>query len=196
MIKDVVADESKVGSQTATDDTSAQTDDLDSVLSEIDKEFETAKKTKEEAPVYNDELDAKVNFLVKKETDQSISDAVKQVKSGLNDLDVSVSDKVVKSMLSNMASEDKRILDAFNGRYENPGRWEKVLKSATKEIAKEFSIDQNLTKDRESVANAIRGSKTVNTEGDYSFDKFQKNASDSQIEEWKITGKVPDSYKG
>src|SRR3990167_11529412 len=196
MNEDVVADGLKSGSKTTDGDTGAQTDDLDSVLSEIDKEFYAAKEKVKDTPEQQDELTAQVAYLVEKETNSAVNEAVQHVKAGLVDLDVNVSDKVVKSMLNIMAVEDPRVKTAFDGRFENPARWDRVLKGAVKEIAKEFTVDQQLTRDRETVANAIRGSKTVNADSNVSFEKFQKNASDYQIQEWKLTGKIPESYRG
>ena len=194
-MKEVVANnESQVESKTAAEGAGAQTDDLDSVLSEIDKEFEDAQKATKEAP--EAEGDPRVDFLIRKETETSVNEAVDIVKKSLDEMEVPVSARVVRSMLNNMALEDPRIKVAFDGRYENPARWQKILKNLGKEIASEFNVDHQLTNDRKAVEAAIRGSKTATPEDNVSFDKFMRTASDSQIDQWKSTGRIPESFRG
>ena len=177
----------------------AQTDDLDSVLNQIDQEFDKSKEdVTKVAPETTDDLNAKVDYLIQNENNQAIDSAVKSVRGMLTDLDVSVpDDEIIEDMLHGMARKDARIREAFDNRHKNPALWQKVLKGASAKIADKFSVDTQVTRDREIVASAIRGSgKTATADDNKSFEKFQKTASDYQIQEWKITGRIPESYKG
>ncbi len=192
MNKDVVVEDPKVESQTTTDDTGAQTDEsLDTILSNIDKDFEESTKETTPEPKKdedNAELSARVEAIEVREQNFAIKDAVSIVQGQLNGLDVSVPDKVVDALLNKMAGDDKRMMDAFQNREVNPRGWEKVLEGASKEIAKEFDSqpDKQLTGDRESVASLVRGSKTAIAEDE----PLNMNLwSDNRFNHWKQTGK-------
>ena len=181
MIEDVVANESTPESQTTGQESGAQTDDLDAILSEIDEDFD---KATEETPDEDEvkQLKATVDALVQKDTDAAINTAVSSVQGDLHNLEVNLPDRAVKALLNQMAVEDKRIQEAFRDRENNPGRWKKILNAAAKSIAKDFSEqpDQQLTNDRK-YATAIRGKQTAEDDSP-DFSKM----TDHEYNDWKL----------
>lgn len=183
--KDVVADDTKLDPKDTSLDSGAQTDDdLDVLLSEIDKDF--VKDTEADPESKEDtELSNKVDHLLKKDEDAAIAGAVTSVQNDLRDLDVSAPDDAIEGMLNQMAGKDTRFKKAFQNRDESPEDWGRVLGAASKTIAKKFGdqVDKNLTDDRAAVENAIKGSSTTNEED---TSKNYKGMSDSDFEKEKL----------
>ncbi len=182
--KDVVADNTQVDPQDTTDDTGAQTDDLDTLLNEIDSDFDKGTQVAPETDK-DPELSAKVDYLLKQQENTAIAEAVSSVQGGLKELEVSAPDEAIEGMLNQMAIKDPRFMKAFQERDQNPGQWNKVLGAATKSIGKKFGdmVDKSLTDDRDSVANAIRGSSTTSEED---APKNYNSMSDSDFEAEKL----------
>lgn len=90
-----------------------------------------------------------------KEIDSAINSAVGTIKEGLGDL--KISEKMIKRYMNGMASEHQDLVDAFNARNDNPKAWAEAQKKVLTEIKDEFSIDNEVTEDREALIAAVRG---------------------------------------
>lgn len=182
-----VADEPKVESQTTTEESGAQVDDLDKLLDSFNKEFDQGTK---EAPKVDAkdttiaELTSRVDYLMNQMNSTDVDKAVDAVAKHIGE-DLTIPKRAIRGILNDMAIEDPRLRKAYENRRSDPAGWNKVLKAAGKAIRNEFSglPDKKLTDDREAVAATIRGaSKTSSSEDDTpNFSKM----SDSEYEEWK-----------
>ena len=181
---DVVADESTVDPKDTTSDSGAQTDDLDTLLNEIDNDFEKGTQAAPEKGTDPD-LSEKVDYLLKQQETTASGEAVSSVQGGLKEVDISAPDEAIEGMLNQMAIKDERFMKAFQERDQNPGHWNKVIAAASKSIAKKFGdmVDKPLTDDRDSVANAIRGSSTTSDED---APKNYNSMTDSDFEAEKL----------
>lgn len=128
---------------------------LDDLLNEFDS---GEPEQKEEKP---EKRDPEIERLIQRETQRDIAEAVKSVKES-HDVLKGRSDKLVHRYLEGEAAEDKRIQKAWIDREANPKAWSKVLKGLGEKMAKEFEDvpDPQLTADRESARDAVRGSST------------------------------------
>ena len=189
--EETVVETTQEASQTTSEVKDAQVPDLDSILSEFDKEFDKSFKGQVTPdPEQNEvsELRKTVELLVHQTSSGDIDKSVDFISSQMGS-EATVPKKVIKAMLNSMAVDDPRLRNAFDQRHADPARWNKVLKSAAKSIQKEFSglPDRKLTEDRDAVAAVVRGaSKQTKTEDEApSF----KGWSDNRFNNWKMTGK-------
>lgn len=78
--------------------------------------------------------------------------------------DLKVDDKIVKGWLFAEADDDPRIGAAFANRSRNPGAFKRVVSGLRSKFAKEMKAqatrDDDASKDRDAVANAVRGAST------------------------------------
>ena len=191
MIQETVAKDTDTASKTTVEDQGAPEKDLDTLLSEIDKEFDQGTKASETksttAPDDVAQLKQTVSYLLEQTTRGDIESAVESVSKTLGD-ELKVPRRAIRAMLNDMAIEDPRIRKAFDNRHKDTVGWNKVLKAAAKSIRNEFSglPDKQLTDDREAVAATIRGaSKTTSQD-----DAPNLNAmSDQEYETWKRKAK-------
>lgn len=161
MSEQAVANESNVGLNAPAEESGAQ-DDLDALLAEYDNANKPVEEPKPQTDIkelvsyVQQEREEKVQAQLK----EDVNGAVSTVKESLPDLPVKLSDRVVRGFLEGLASEDKRFTQAFENRHSNPKGWNSVLKSAAKELAKEFDVDPEATSSRESVVSAVKSAST------------------------------------
>lgn len=141
------------------EDVNAQ-DDLDSLLSEYDTEVKKVEPTEpdiKEAVSWINEQRIKSE---KEAEETAINNAVDTIKAGLEDLDFTPTNGMIRGMLQDNASKDPAIAKAFIHRFENPKAWDSALKRALKNIKQDLSIDTKATSDREAIASAVRSAST------------------------------------
>lgn len=172
--------------------------DLDSVLSEIDSELEQVNTPRKEEPE-DKQTDSYIRALYQKEISRDLRDAVTTIQKGLDDLPVKMPDSLVEAYLDGLARRDTRIRTAFLNRDTNPEQWHKIVDAVPSRIKRDMKkdIDAQTTEDREALSAAVRGSATKNTADSESklFERFAREASDNQINDFKRTGRIPDSFK-
>lgn len=168
----VVNDDDAVVNQTA--ETNDALDSIDDFL----KEYETDHQPqKVEQPTDNAEImdwiRSQKQEKEREQYQQGVNNAVESIKKDLGD--VKISDRVIRGMLHDLANQNPKVNTAFNNRFTDPGTWNRVLKAAAKDFAKEFQTpDPEMTRDREAVASAVRSASTAKptpTEDQASFEK-------------------------
>ena len=188
-----VADDLESVSQTTDQKNGAQVDNLDTLLANYDKEFDqkTTPETKpDDARVMA--LETTVNTLLAEKASTDINNAISTIQKELSDSPVKLPDHMIDDILNGMASKDKRFLNAFRNRANDPAGWNGILKATAEKLKKDFHesnrVDEKITGDREAVAAVIRGSKTVALKEEVpDFNTM----TDSQFEYYKRTGKQP-----
>lgn len=165
---------------------------LDDILSEIDSEFESGKKPEAQKPGEKEEKSSidpnRLSAIEARLINQDVNEAVNTVK-GTFDEGVSVPDRAIKGILTDLYNEDERFRKAFDSRDSSPAHWKRVLSAAARDIAKDFgpAPDSQTTSDREALASAVRGTRTVNDAGDEA-PKFD-SMSDDEFLDWKRKSK-------
>lgn len=179
MAEETVANES----ESQTTEESAQADDLDTLLSKYSQEFDQETNTSEKASKDDDrvaQLEARLERYESTKVAEDVANAAKIIAEEIGEN--APSQRVLKAMLNDMAIEDERLLKAFQNRHNDPQTWNKILKSASKEIKKEFpNVDKNATESRAAVEAAVRGS-TQPSDDKPDFSKM----SDAEFQQWKM----------
>lgn len=157
-------------------------DELDTLLAQYDEgKSEDKPKVEQPDPVYQWAA-RQMQEQAKKSTDEGITEAIKLVKS---ESGTQLPDRLIRGYLEALNLEDGRIGSAFKERSKNPDNWNKVLKSAAKQLAKDLSDlpDQTLTQDRDVVTAAVRSASTAkSTSNDApNFSTMTK----SQLDKWR-----------
>lgn len=159
--------------QTVVEDNSPETpveakedaQNLDELLNEYDTGTEQPEKVK--APSGQpDRLEKVLDYVERKEQQEikdqyttSIESAVTSIQEDITDL--KLPDRVVRGMLHEMGTSDQRFQKAFQQRRDNPQAWKNVLKGVAKEIQNDFSVDEKVTEDRQSLNAAVRDASTI-----------------------------------
>lgn len=173
----------------------AQADDLDALLSQIDKEYAQASAPKPAEPPKPsegqsdpriDELQRTVQAIEQERVASDIDAAVRTVQEHLSDgLPVKLPDRVVRGMLNDLAMQNRGVTAAFQNRHSDPGTWKRVLAASAAQLRKEFgdSVDQRLTSDRAAAQAAVRGASKASAtdDGQPNFAKM----TDNEFEAWK-----------
>ncbi len=143
---------------------------MDDVLNEFTAEYDADAQAPEQIkadPPKSDEsetlrllksLDQREKAREQQEDTADLSAAVKLVKdSGLG-----IPSDLIEAAFHIEARKDKRFLDAFNQRKQNPEGWIRVAKAFGKKLAGKIEPqpDAQLTSDREAARDAVRGSST------------------------------------
>jgi len=175
--------------------TGAQADDLDTLLSSIDKEYaqasapkpaEPPKPTEGQSDPRFDELQRTVQAIEQERVASDIEAAVRTVQEHLGDgLPVKLPDRVVRGMLNDLAMENRGVMVAFQNRRQEPGTWKRILAASAAQLRKEFGdpVDQQLTSDRAAAQAAVRGASKASA-----TDDGQPNLaamSDQEFLKWK-----------
>lgn len=179
MNEKVVADNQEPDHKDTGEDTSAQTDDLDSLLASIDAEFDD--KTPAKEPDRLAQLESQIKSIQNLSVEQSVQSAVSTIRENL---DVKVPDIAIKGWLNEEANQDPRIQKAFQESNTNPVAWNKILKSIAGKMSKEFGSqpDPELNAGREAVATAMRGKSTVTVDDEApNYDQM----NDQEFQAWK-----------
>ena len=184
----------------AGDGSGAQTEDLDSILANIDADFEEGTTTQQRPQEDKSAvLEARLAQLEGERASHDVDGAVTSILDGLES-STKPSRRIVRGLLKDLADEDPRIGRAFQNRAKDPASWKRVLSGVSRTISKEFedSIDQDVTEGRRALTAALQGkSKTTpNEDADQKrYERFVASCSDQEFEEMKRTGKIPESFK-
>lgn len=111
---------------------------------------------------------------------EDIGKSVSRIKDSLKDNAITVSDRIVRGVLNELAQEDPRILRAFNERYKNPQGWERVEAGIAKSLVSEFGIDKSATESVNAVKSHVRGSQPTRED-----EPRWESMSDSEFERMK-----------
>ena len=160
-------------------------DDLDSLLNEFTEE------TKSEQTINPNDVKEAVGWINEQrqqtanEAEQTaINSATETIKEQLGDLDIPLTDGMIRGMLEDNARRDPKIRDAFAQRQKNPQAWSEALKRASKNIKEDLSIDQKATSDREAIASAVHSASTQQPTPDTPVDL--NTMSDSKFARYKM----------
>lgn len=104
--------------------------------------------------------------------------------------DVPGGEQAVRGLLVDMHNRDSVFRHAFAHRYQAPVMWRQALKEAAKDIRAELAgsrIDEKVTRDRETVAFAVRGQRGPATQdnGDDIDEAKVAKMTDAEYENWK-----------
>lgn len=187
MSEQAVASDANEAENQTSEETSAP-DELDQLLSEYDQETKSEQPQPEVKPEQVNEVVGWVQQQrqqqEKQEFEADVKSAVDSIRESTEDLDVPLSDKVIKGFLFAQAEEDPKIGEAFQKRKENPKAWNAALNRAKKALREEFSVDQRATQDREAVAAAVRGANQKQPEPDEGPDVSAM--SDQEFAQYKM----------
>ncbi len=147
--------------ETETQDTEeTESPDLDSLLSEYESSSEDSQETTEtksddDLAEIRRELKEIRERDIRKETRQALDEAVSQVKE-FGELEMD--DFLVEGAIHKLASENPKLVQAFQNRGSDPDGFKKVLKGVADTIkSKSKTPDKKLTEDSEAVRAAVRG---------------------------------------
>ena len=170
--EEVMPPSAEVDSAQAASDSDA---DLDTVLKEV-QEFE--EKDGEKPPIDNDESttnDDRINDVLEYVKRQKIREQELEAKALEEEYgrtvkslkgDLPVSEKMVDAFLRLKASEDTRVLKAYQMRNKSPEVWQKVERGLRNEIRKEINAlpDVGATQTRNQIAAAIQSAQSTTDE--------------------------------
>lgn len=166
----------------STAETGAQ-DELEQLLQEYEKDVP---KGEPQAPKQDKPVDTKAiteqvmaQVRLEAETEKALGEATRAVKG-----DLKVSDRVIRAYLDERARENPAIAKLFVDRNKNPGGYNKLLSKLAKDFKSDIGadIDQEATRDREALANAVRGASNKVPESDEGFNSKQlEKASDAEF---------------
>jgi hypothetical protein len=170
-----------------------ETPSMDELLAEATSEFDKGMETDttEVEPSFTDG-DTRVDEMYsahqvdqQRKTTTDIESAVGIVKGVDESLNM-YPDEMVNGYLHSLAAKDPRFVKAFQFRHQNPGTWEKVLKTVGTDLAKGQSVKQepSIANDLASVRSAINTTNTK-TEGPTDADILAMNPTD--FEQYKVS---------
>lgn len=135
--------------------------DLNALLNEYD---EGVNQEEQQAQDEKSDLKEVVDYVrqdqqdkIKAQTDKDVAAAVETVQGDLKGMNIP--DRAISGYLQQF-SADKRFMNAYGNRHQNPKGWQKVLKGVAQEIKGDYSVDQKVTEDRESLNAAVREQST------------------------------------
>ena len=167
------------------------TDDLDSLLAQYEKEAvsETSSTPGQTGEAQDQQLAGKIDALEQSLVQMaSKADMDATINAIRGDLDPEVFDDVfVEAWLNAQATTDPRLATAWTNRQNNPKQFAKVKAELGRNFSKKFTSlpNKEATDDREVVAAAVRGASTKAPEGktpDYSGLSDQEYASQVEKE--------------
>jgi hypothetical protein len=161
-------------------------DDLDTLLQEYDTSTKPAPETKPQKTALEQWAEREMAKQQRHELQDGIKSAVEQVKGGLGETPVKITDTLIEGFLHKRAADDPRVQQAFQEREANPQNWNRILSGIGKDLKDELSIDTSATQDRAAVEAAVSGTKTTDTEPDA---PDYANMSDEDFA--KITASLP-----
>lgn len=174
----------------------AQGDDLDSLLAQWE-EGSQAKDSKEsdKGAQLDDTDDPKQQiteirqYLQKQEEERTREEVNRSVDETAGLMQEEVSEQVNlpkekwRAILQGYASEDQRILNAWNARRSDPKAWEKMAKFIAKDFVKGINsgVDQSATEDRDAVASAVASASKTPSADDGPSQEDLNNMSDAEF---------------
>ncbi len=160
-------------------------DDLDSLLNEFTEE------TKSEPAINQSDVKEAVSWIneqrvqgEKEAENTDIASAATTIKQSLGDIDLPLTDGMLRGMLEDNARRDPKIREAFAQRRENPQAWSEALKRVSNNIKEDLSIDHKATSDREAITSAVHSASTKRPAPDEKVDLTQMN--DSEFARYKM----------
>lgn len=143
-------------------------DDLDSLLDEwkssaIDPSKSTPEQ-KTDADKTKSDGDDRLARLERRLEDQQFKADIAPVLASFRDQipDTVLTDKELTNLINGWAIDDPRLRTAWLNRHDDPGKWNRTVKSLSDSFKKRFSNlpDKSATEDREAVTAAVRGAST------------------------------------
>lgn len=145
--------------QEASDTEHAQEEpSLDSLLAEYDEPKEETKQPAadtSQAPIPA-EYQAFMDRMIQKETNQAVDEAAEMLQKAVGE--TNLSPRWFKGQLHLEASEDPRILKAFQNRDTNPQQWKEIVGGLGKKLGQDLRIDQQSTKSWDAVEASVNSS--------------------------------------
>lgn len=191
MIDEAVEETNAEAAPTVTETSNEREDDLDKLLAEFDEGTKTEPKAEPDARPEQkpDDLDKLRRFAEDyeaRELQREILDTVHQIKEKHEALGL-LSDGFLEARLQYEASRDPRLAKAWVDRHQNPDAWGKVLDGLGSKLSGEISSrpDPQLTQDRETVRNAVRGVSTAPAAADAPKNDDLSKMNDAEFEEYK-----------
>lgn len=158
--------------------------DVDELLSQYDEGHQQKVEPSDDNKAVIEWVKAQKQKEEKHAYEEGLENAVKTVKAELEG--IPASDRIIRGLLHDLAVVNPKVNHAFENRFQDPTTWNRVLKAAAKEFAKEFEgPDPGLTKDRDAVASAVRSASTAKpapTEDQASFEKKVKAMDRNQLD--------------
>jgi hypothetical protein len=151
--------ETDVDAKQATEGKGAS-DSLDTLLDEFEQQTKPVEQQTSKIEEVVSWVDEQRQSAIKEKEATDINSAVEAIKSGIGELDFTPTDRMVRGMLQDIASEDTSVAKAFHQRDQNPRAWQEALKRATAAIKEDLSIDPKATSDREAITSAVHSAST------------------------------------
>lgn len=159
-----VVDDTKTTPEAVAADTSARTDDLDSLLGQFEAETRTQPEQKPAAAPPTDDVAKRVEQLERTLAETRFKSEFQPILKRIRgDIPETVlTDEEITDLLDGRAKRNAQLQTAYLNRSHNPAGWAKVEKALNSELAKKFSRlpDPDATAERDAVAAAVRSAST------------------------------------
>lgn len=169
-------------SETASEETSTQDDELDSLLNEW--EPEKPQKTEAKPPA----SDPMLQDIYNRMANDDLTKAVDRVYSNLDDLPARPAKGIIRDALDGRAGRSKAIQEAWTQRHNDPDKWDKIVDAFTNDFKKQFEVKEKETEtvaDREAAAAYVRGSSTKEVPPEPVDSKKLANMTDKEFMEFQ-----------
>jgi len=185
--KQTVVDESEAVAEPTAEETNAQDEGLDELLSQFDQAVPEQKAEQQVDP--NAALVERLNSLeaALAET-QTRTDMVDVIKDVRGELDAEMfDDDLITAWVDAKARKNPALAEAWKNRNLNQAAFKKVVQKLGSEFSKygEALPDKNATEDREAVTAAVRGASKKAPEALEVDESEVAQMSDAQFEAWK-----------
>lgn len=166
----------------------AQEESLEDLLKDYDSQEEPETPVKQQEPAIDRNRLAAVEAYMQQQMQtqnrSAIDEAAKSVKQAAGEVGANIPDRLFRGALRDEAAENPAIEAAFNDRFNNPIKWEKIITQLGSKIAKDLTPkDSRATESWNAVEGAMHSASTSNQEE--TMPDFNK-MSDAEFAKWKI----------